>query len=466
MQQERTSYRRAPRPALRRDAGRARPSLRTREVFRIAATLDRATVAREIILEWLEHHAKTDLPEPSWNGETFHHTSGDCSFAAIRAKTPETDLWGIRFIEKEADEAEREWTTEVVLREREGHEADFSLRKLAKSHESKLRVSPTAPPFLEHVAKECAMEQGAAKLEKDPWVVESEFDAASLTEFLVDPDRKTPAFVLTVPEDAEDPNEPLLDAASLAADTLGLAKVIVLPAEYTWKLTNRFGKRLSVYRGAMRVYLTGFNERSDPEGGNDLFMPHRMETQESAAKLISLLRWIAARESLRGFRLGQDVLSFLSVLLPSIDLEAAALRDEDAGPEDQLNAAIRHNALLRAELLQSLHMQQSQALEAQALESRLRDAESKLRRSFRPRPMDRGRRPPYGGRPQYDRRGPAYDTRRRGPSEGRGRRFEDRGRPPYGERSRRPYGRDRERSFDRGGQRSWGRRQDDRGFDS
>ena len=73
------------------------------------------------------------------------------------------------------------------------------------------------------------MEQGAAKIEKEPWVVESEYDAANLAEFLVDPDRRTPAFVLTVPEESEDPVRPLLDPMPLTADTLGIAKVIVLP---------------------------------------------------------------------------------------------------------------------------------------------------------------------------------------------------------------------------------------------
>ncbi len=454
MRQDRVSRSYPVRGYDRRDSGQTRRVPRTREIYRISATLDKAAVAREIMLEWLENDAKTELPDAAFDGKAFHHeTDNGRTFSAVRAKEDQSDMWGLRYIEPETGEIERQWTTEIVLREREGKEAEFSLRKLAKSSESRMRVSPVAPPFLEHVAKECAMEQGAAKLEKDPWVVESEFDAANLAEYLVDHERHTPALVLTVPEDAEDPNEPLLDPVSLAAETLGLAKVIVLPAEYTWKLTNRFGKRLSVYRGAMRVYLAGFSERANPEGGHDLFMPHRMETPESASKLVSLLHWISARESLRRLRLGREIQPFLSALLPSIKLEAAKLQAAGGSAKDQFEAATRHTAVLGAELMQALQIQQSLTVELQISEARVREAEFRLRRSSRPRPpVGRGPRPQYDDRRRggYDSRGPRYGDRGGRYREGRRRPFEDRGRGGYGDRFRRPFNRGRGRMDEAG----------------
>ena len=440
---------------------------RTREILRIAASLEKADTAREITLEWLENASKTELPDEAWAGGTFQHDADQRRFAAVSVKEQGAQTWALRFTEPETGEFDREWTTEIAIRERPGEDSLFSLRTLAKSAEGKMRVQPRVPGFLEHVAKECAMEQGAAKVEKEPWVIESEYEAANLAEFLVDPDRRTPAFVLTVPEESEDPNLPLLDPMPLTVDTLGIAKVIVLPAAFTWKLTNRFGKRLSVYRGAMRVYLDGFNERADPEGGHDLFMPHRMDTPEAAAKLGSLLRWIAARESLRGWRLGHDVIPFVSAMLPSIELESATLAENKASADDRLEASSRHVAMLRGELALALEIQQSLTEENQAIEARVRESESKLRKAqVRPRPsfdrgprqpyedrgrpqMDRGPRPPYGerGRPSFDRGPRQFEERGPGSFEGRGRSYEDRGRPSFRNRDRGPY--DRDRSFDR-----------------
>lgn len=383
------------------EISRTRQPARIREILRVSASLDRPSVAREIILEWLENEAKTDLPEQAWKGRAFQHREGDRVFTAVRASEESTDTWALRFVSPEETGMEREWTTEVAIRKRPGRDPHISLRTLAKSGELKLRIQPTVPRFLEHVASECVLEQGNARVEKEPWVIESDYDAANLTEFLVDPQRRTPAFVLTVPEDAEDPTEPLLDPLPLSVDTLGIAKVIVLPAEYTWKLTNRFGKRLSVYRGAMRVYLPGFSDHADPEGGHDLFMPHRMDTPETAGKLGSLLRWMAARESLRRMRLEQDVLPFASVLVPSIDLETARMAEMGASDSDQLAAAKEHLVILRDEVKMAMQIQQWLTEENKIFESRVREAESKLRAAqhrSRP-PMDRYSRP--RPRPRY-----------------------------------------------------------------
>ncbi len=402
------------------DSSRVRQTGRLREILRISASLEKVDVAREIMLEWLENESEADLPEEAWKGRAFDHQAGDRSFTAVRAEEEQQDTWALRYTGPDPGGAEREWTTEVAIRERRDTDPLFSVRSLIKSDELKLRIQPTVPKFMEHVIGECGLQQGGSKTEKEPWVIASEYAAAELAEFLSDPKRKTPAFVLTVPEEAEDPNEPLLDPVPLQADTLAIARVVVLPADFTWKLTNRFGKRLSVYRGAMRVYLPGFSEHADPEGGHDLFMPHRMDTPENAAKLGSLLRWIAARESLRRLRLDHDVVPFASALIPSVDLEATKLADSGASESDQLEALRKHLGILRQELKLSLQIQQWLTEENKSLESRVREAESKLRGSHgRGRgPMERGPRerarpryqqPPYRDQPDsYDREGEPY----------------------------------------------------------
>ena len=429
------------------DSNKMRPTAKVREVLRISANLEKPNLAREIILEWLENAASTELPETAWKGNAFHHDSNDRAFTAVRAKGETSDTWALRFVEPGEAETEQLWTTEIATREQSGQESLFSVRTLVKSSEQKLRHQPAVPKFMEHIAGECGLEQGAAKIEKDPWIIESDYDAANLTEFLVDPDRRTPAFVLTVAEDAENPIEPLIEAGPLTTDTLGIAKVIVLPAEYTWKLTNRFGKRLSVYRGALRVYLPGFREDTDPEGGHDLFMPHRMDTPETAARLGSLLRWMAARESLKRMRLDQEVLPFASVLVPSIEFETEALAASKASAAKQLASAKEHLSLLREELKAALQMQQWLTEETKFLEGRVREAESRARSSGR-----------SGGRPPYDRqrdrpprpRYSSYDSdrpARQGGGFNRERRFGtyDRDRQPGGyDRQPRGYDRDRQ----------------------
>ena len=282
---------------------------------------------------------------------------------------------------------------------------------------------------------------------KDPWIIESDYDAANLAEFLVDPDRRTPAFVLTVDEEAENPNEPLIEAGPLATDTLGIAKVIV-PSGRVHVEAHQSIRKASVglpWRTAS--VPAGFPRGHGPEGGHDLFMPHRMDTPETAARLGSLLRWMAARESLKRMRLNQEVLPFASALLPSIEFETEKLVASKASAAKQLKAAKEHLGMLREELTAALQMQQWLTEETKFLEGRVREAESRARGGGR-----------SGGRPPFDRQrdrtpSPRYSSadsdrpERQGGGFNRDRRFGgyDRDRQPGGyDRQSRGYDRNRQ----------------------
>ena len=92
-----------------------RQPMRMRELLRVSALVEKPVVAREIILEWLENKAETDLPEQAWKGRAFSHKTGSHSFTAVRAKDRTTDMWALRFVEPDTSGVEREWTTEVAV---------------------------------------------------------------------------------------------------------------------------------------------------------------------------------------------------------------------------------------------------------------------------------------------------------------------------------------------------------------
>ena len=144
---------------------------------------------------------------------------------------------------------------------------------------------------------------------------------------------------MSVPEASADPERPLIDPLPIARATLAIAVVVVLPARFTWVLTERFGKRLSVFGGAVRVYLPGFAEDANPYGGHDLVLAERLSTEESVANVSAWLRQVAATESTRRLRLGQDVLSYATVRQHSLDATHMRLELEGASQEEQLSAA-------------------------------------------------------------------------------------------------------------------------------
>ena len=115
------------------------------------------------------------------------------------------------------------------------------------SNEPEPRVEPAVPGLLlQLINARIGLMHHAEPVEDKPSVVESEEDTERLIRGLIDPNRKIPHIVLTVPADG---NEPLLDAGFLARRTVGIAKVIVVPASFAWSLTNYLGSSEVAFDG-------------------------------------------------------------------------------------------------------------------------------------------------------------------------------------------------------------------------
>ena len=387
---------------------------RVREVLRLSAQVSKSARARKIILDWLEERSSQKLPPAAIDGEGFNQEKDGFHFAAIQIKGNNSNTWALRYIEPEEDSPDTIWIYEIAIREQSEGETTFSLRTLIKSCENKLRLQPEVPSLVDDLISECGLKQGSEEMETGPWVVDSDDAVENLIEYLTSPKRQIPAIVITVPEESEDPESTLLDPVPLAESTIGIAKVIVLPADHTWKLTNRFGKRLSVYRGAVRLYLPGFKVEEDSETGHNLFLATRMETPENARTVESLLRWLVARESLKQFDLGKDIISFASVLLQSVEQQQGLLEKKESSKE-LVAVAKELIPLLHDELSQSIYVQQWLEHEYSMAEERAKSFEAKWKASqFRSqrfqRPTESGPRSSQGG---YNKpRGSYRDDRR------------------------------------------------------
>jgi hypothetical protein len=363
-------------------AARMPQVVREREILRIAASIggsdgeQAATQARREVLVWAENRTGGRLPPAAWNHEDFEHFAGGRNCSAVRITNEQTDIWAIRADDPDKTVPQRVWTVEASVGYQPKRRPLFSLRLLVSSPEPDLRIEPAIPGLALQVASACGLYRGAEELTAEPWIIESDSDAELLIDMLIDPARESLAFILTVPEYASDPVVPLLDAGSLARATLGMARVIVVPARFTWALTDRFGKRLSVFGGAARVYLPGLTEDANPYGGHELFLADRLATPENG--VAARLRQLSASESLRRFRLGREVLSYASVREQSLELKRARLEFEGATDQEQLTAALAQITSLKDDLKKALDEQQWLLEEHGVAEERARGAEAQL----------------------------------------------------------------------------------------
>lgn len=317
--------------------------VREHEVLRIAGQIsgDRrpnvANAAIREVLKWAQRRCGGQLPPEAWERKSFDYLSGGRNSSCVRLQSATSDLWAIRADDPDKTVAERVWTTEVVVGLLQDQPAQFSARLLVSTPEADLQIEPHTPGFIQQVVENCGLFKNKRQFCLAPTIFETEADAEELIDYMIDPSRQLPIFVVTLAEN-EQVNPATLDTVALSRAVLGIGYVALLHPAATWRLTERFGKLRSVFGGAARVYLPGFSDDADPYI-HHLVLANQLDTVESAARAARWMRQLAAKESILRTKLGRDVLSFAAIRNANLQLRQEDLRNEDASPSDQLKAA-------------------------------------------------------------------------------------------------------------------------------
>lgn len=360
--------------------------VREHEILRVSAGItgaDAVTVAdqaRMEILAWAQNRCGGRLPPEAWSLENFDYLSGGRNSVGVRINNAGSDIWAIRADDPDKSIAGRTWTTEVVVGLQQGDMPRFSARLLVSTAESEIAIEPHTPGFVQQVAERFGLVRGGYDLDYKPWFVESLQDAERLIEMLDDPERNLPIFVLTAPDDANISQEPLLNPDPLSRALLGIGHVVVVPAEWTWALTNRFGKVRSVFGGAARAYLSGFDQDSNPYD-HRLFLADQLSNVEAQNRCSRWMRQIAATESIRHNKLGTEVLSFANIRNASLRVRQEQLTARGASESEQLAAAEARIKALEKDILDERAAQEYFDSETKKAEERAEAAEAQHRAS-------------------------------------------------------------------------------------
>lgn len=367
---------------------RAPVRVRERELLRVAAALsstDRVTAAnaaRGEVLSWAVKQVGEQLPAAAAEGRSFEQFRGGRTCLGASFEDDRRALWALRVDRPDANVAQRTWTTEVVI----GYaptsgSALFSLRLLVSTPEESLLIDPAVPGLVRQVATACGLHHGDACVDGLPWLIASQADAEDLVGELTNPSRAVPYLVCSI---AEGESAPRVDVRLLAKVALGIARVVVVPSTHTWVLTEQFGKLRSVFSGAVRAYMPGFTQDANPYA-HRLFLIESTTDDGRARSALKSLRWLVANDSLRRFRLGDDVVAFSAVRESALDFERQRLRRAGSADSEQLEAAqLQVDALKddldrsKAETDQWLSEYERAEKEAQNYQQQLRGAQFRI----------------------------------------------------------------------------------------
>lgn len=317
--------------------------VREHEVLRVAGWMpsekpaDVAKAAIEEILKWIQKRCGNELPPRASRHESFEHYSGGRNANGVRLKSGDSDIWAIRADEPDKTIAGRVWTHEVVVGLLPGQPAKLSARQLCSTPENELPIEPHAPGFVQQVTSVCTLIRDTVPLLAKPMAVTTDVEADELINHLINPKRVLPTFVVTLPIGSE-VDHPHLDVGLLSRATLGLAHVAVVRPDMTWRLTQQFGKFRSVFGGAIRVYMPGFDEFADPYS-HRLVLADQLSAPGGGQRCLRWLRVLAAAESIRHAKLGKDVLAFSDIRAENLRLRQAELESKGASDTDRLKAA-------------------------------------------------------------------------------------------------------------------------------
>ena len=361
--------------------------IREREILRVSAALagdnqeSAALIARNEALKWAQNKTIGKLPREAWEHKSFEHLAGGRNCAGIRLTSGTDDIWSIRVEDPDKQVAGRIWTSEIAIARKAQEPYKFTLRLLVGSPEISLKIEPHVPGVVHQILKSPGLLAGTIRLTDKQVVAKSDHDVDLLIKALLSPLRRLPIIVLSVPSDSEDLYKPTFDARTLAKACAGLAIVVVLSAQFSWAFTEHFGKQLSVYEGAARVYLPGFTEDANPFGGHELVLLKRQSSPQDAESALTRLRWIAANGSVRRLHLGTDVLPFGYLKTLGLEQRQRELQRAGATDSEQLKTANERIGILEEQVKEAeRYQEQFSDLHAEA-EERAEIAESQLKAS-------------------------------------------------------------------------------------
>ena len=202
------------------------------------------------------------IPEGAWDGETFVIDRENSERAAAR-KLENPKYWAFRLIERLKDkDANRIWTTEVGIGERQSNQVAFGCRVIC-SQRGLQDVPRSIPNFVRGIAFTQQATLDGRPTSAKPWIIDNEDAVDRLVRFLRSTDRNHPVVVFALPEYSSDPDETIIPVKPFIRRTVGYVHTAIITSAASFALTDRLGREFSVYRQAVRTYNPRFEPDSD-----------------------------------------------------------------------------------------------------------------------------------------------------------------------------------------------------------
>lgn len=303
------------------------------------------------VLAWIGKKSSIEVTAQP-NKKVFEVEEDGNRVEAVNLSLPSGQFWALEYRHPCTQINGRFWNTEICLAEQPSNKGClFGLRLSTISEQAVIeRPIPTIPAII----RQLGIHVDGRLIDDSPALLSADTSQDQLDDFLdylEDSTRTTPIIIVTLPNQSKDIRQCLIDPFRLARMTQGIAKVYVLWPEITYKLSDKFGSRLSVYNGASRIYLPGF---PNSEKEHPLFLPERYNNRPHV--LESMIRRFAAIHSINHPNAENDLPRFIQIKSFYLDHISINQTKENGKDSVRLSIALNQLDVLKEQMDQALSL--------------------------------------------------------------------------------------------------------------
>lgn len=154
--------------------------------------------ARKEVLKWVEPRAGRQLPDKAWDGQTFDLADvGSQPTAAVAIEEPR--YWAVRMNDADKEVARRTWTTEISIGIAPNSNTLFGCRLFCAALGDNPPFLPTIPGVVQQIVRCVNAKLDDRRITEKAWAIDR-VNADKLVALLLNPTRKRPVYVLSIPE--------------------------------------------------------------------------------------------------------------------------------------------------------------------------------------------------------------------------------------------------------------------------
>ena len=307
--------------------------------------------ARSEILKFAERRAGGAFPREALEGKSFSTDNvGARRIEGVAIESPR--YWTLRFDDDDQTVAGRSWVIETALAEQDGDgPVLFGLRLRCVARGENPLYDRSIPTFARNVIAACDVRMDGRRVTLSPWIIDTEDEVDQLVDLLRSDNRTADVIVLSLPEDSNDLSDELISSDRLARDLAGAAHVVVISGQAAFQLSDRVGRKFSVFHQAVRTYRPGFDPDIEAPFAHPLGLADRIRNWDGGPE--AYRRFIAS-EVLRRTVEGTDALkklpSFAKAKRTAAELRRRSAQQSGSSNDELLALAEDEISQLKSDL--------------------------------------------------------------------------------------------------------------------